>query len=653
MSAKKEKKDMKRTSDPAAIEILEQIEDKGYDTAFQRYLDQQPQCNYGDSGVCCKICLAGPCRITKKASKGICGATAYTITARNVVRAIAGGCSAHSDHGRHVAETLLETAEGHAKDYQITDPDKLKRVAERVGISTEGKDDTTLAAEVARMALEDFGTYKGVPPVWLTSTITEGRKEIFNERDIYPANVNGSVVELLHQTHIGVDADPVSIIFGGLQCALSDYTGMHIATDLTDILFGTPKPVKSEANMGVIDKDMVNLVVHGHNPLLSEMVVKAAKELKSEAEEAGAKGVKCMGICCTGNEVLMRQGVPIVTSYLSQELPMMTGAIDGMVVDVQCVMPGLRAVAECFHTKIITTSNIAKIPGSYHISYDEKYAMDNARDVVRTAIQAFKERQERPGVVEIPKVKHEVVAGFSFEAVSDILASVNKENPIGVLNDAIMEGQLRGVALFAGCNNPKQKQDEVHNYIAQELAKNDVFIVATGCAAQSYARAGMMSPKAIEEYAGDGLKAFLKKLSDASGVELPLVLHMGSCVDNTRSYDLVTAMANDLGVDVPRVPFVASAPEAMSEKAVSIGSWVVTMGIPCHVGVWAPLWGSSLVTDIAQLIAHDVYGGFFMFEMDKEKAAEKLLYHLDYRTWKLKIQKQTAEAIGTDLIHLW
>ena len=568
MSAK-EKKDMKRTSDPAALEILKQIEGKGYDTAFERYIQQQPQCNYGNAGVCCKNCLAGPCRITKKASKGICGATAYTIVARNVVRAIAGGCSAHSDHGRHVAETLLECAEGHLKDYQITDSDKLKRVAERVGISTDGKDDATLAQEVAKMALEDFGTYTGKPPVWLSTTVTKDRMENFNARDIIPANVNGSVVELLHQTHIGVDADPVSIIFGGLQCALSDYTGMHIATDLTDIIFGTPKPVKSEANMGVIDPEMVNLVVHGHNPLLSEMVVKAAKELKPEAEEAGAKGVKCMGICCTGNEVLMRQGVPIVTSFQSQELPMMTGAIDAMVVDVQCIMPGLRAVAECFHTKIITTSNISKIPGSYHISYDEKYAMENAKDVVRTAIAAFKERGEK--VVEIPNVKHTVIAGFSFEALMDIFASVNKERPIGALNDAIAEGQIRGVALMAGCNNSKQIQDEIHNYIAEELVKNDVFVVATGCAAQSYARAGMMNSEAIDKYAGDGLKAFLKKLSDASGVELPLIPHMGSCVDNTRAYDLATAMAEDMGVDVPRIPYVASAPEAMSEMAVSIG----------------------------------------------------------------------------------
>ena len=650
MSAKKEK-EFKNTADPAALEVLEQIEGKGYDTAFQRYLDQQPQCNYGGTGICCRNCLNGPCRITKKAPKGVCGATAYTIVARGIARAVAGGTSAHSDHGRHIAETLLETAQGHAKDYKITDPAKLKRVADRVGISYEGKDDNTLAAEVAKLALEDFGTYKGVPPVWLTTTITEGRLKKFNDCNILPANVNGSVVEILHQTHIGVDADPVNIIFGALKTALCDYTGMHIATDLTDVLFGTPKPVKSEANMGVIDPEMVNLVVHGHNPLLSEMVVKAAKELKSEAEAVGAKGVKCMGICCTGNEVLMRQGVPIVTSYASQELIMMTGAIDAYVVDVQCIMPGLRAVSECFHTRIITTSSISKIPGSYHIAYNEKYAMENAKDVVRTAIAAYKER--KPGVVQIPKVVNQVIAGFSFEAMMDVFASVNKENPIRVLNDAIMEGQVKGVALMAGCNNLKAKQDDGHNTIAIELAKNNVFIVATGCAAQSYAKAGLLNAEAIDKYAGDGLKAFLKKLSDASGVELPLVFHMGSCVDNTRAYDLATAMANDMGVDVPRIPYVGSAPEAMSEKAVSIGSWVVALGLPCHVGVWPPIEGSPLVNDVAQLIAHDVYGGFFYFETDPNIAAEKLLYHLDYRSWKLKIQKATAEKVGTDLIHLW
>ncbi len=654
MSAKeKKKKDIKRTTDPAALEILEQIEDKGYDTAFERFIQQQPQCNYGESGVCCRICFQGPCRITKKASKGICGATAYTIVSRNVIRMIAGGAAAHSDHGRHVVETVVEMLDGHAADYKITDPDKLKYVAEKIGLKTEGKDDATLAREAVQIALDDFGRHSG-EPVFLTKNITEGRINKFRDCEIMPTNINGAIVEVLHSTHIGVDADPVNTIFTGLKCSLADWTGEKIATDFSDILFGTPKPVKSEANMGVIEEDMVNLVVHGHNPVLSEMVVKAAKELKPEAEAVGAKGVKCMGICCTGNEILMRQGVPIVTSFVSQELPMMTGAIDAMVVDVQCIMPGIRAVAECFHTKIITTSSISKIPGSIHLADNPKYAMDNAKEVVRTAIAGFEERKERgTGVVDIPKIKNSLIAGFSREALLDIFASVNKENPIRVLNDAIMEGELKGVALLAGCNNLKQKQDEVHNYILKELVKNDVFVVCTGCAAQSYAKEGLMNADAIDKFAGDGLKAFLKKLSDASGVELPLTFHMGSCVDNSRCYDLATDMANDMGVDVPRIPYVASAPEAMSEKAVAIGSWVVSLGLPCHVGVWPPIAGSSLVTDIAQLIAHDVYGGFFIFEEDKEKAAEKLLYHLDYRAWKLKIQKETAGKVGTDLVHLW
>lgn len=655
MSAKdkKDKKDIKRTTDPAVLEILEQIEGKGYDTAFDRYIKQQPQCSYGDAGICCRICFQGPCRITKKASKGICGATAYTIVARNVIRMIAGGASAHSDHGRHVVETVIQMLEGHADDYQITDPDKLKRVAEKIGVSIEGKDDLALVKEVAEVALNDFGRHSG-EPVFLTKNITEGRVNKFRDCNIMPTSINGAVVEVLHSTHIGVDADPVNLTFTGLKCALADWTGEKIATDFSDILFGTPKPVKSEANMGVIEPDMVNLVVHGHNPVLSEMVVKAARDLKSEAEEVGAKGVKCMGICCTGNEILMRQGVPIVTSFISQELPMMTGAIDAMVVDVQCIMPGIRAVAECFHTKIITTSSISKIPGSVHLADNPKYAMDNAKEIVRTAIAGFRERKERGIVVaDIPKIKNTVIAGFSLEALLDIFASVNKENPIRVLNDAIMEGQLKGVALLAGCNNLKQKQDEVHNYILKELLKNNVFVVCTGCSAQSYAKAGFMNAEAIDKFAGDGLKAFLNQLAEASGVELPLVFHMGSCVDNSRAYDLATAMANDMGVDVPRIPYVASAPEAMSEKAVAIGAWVVALGLPCHVGVWPPIYGSSLVLDIVQLIAHDVYGGFFIFEEDKEKAAEKLLYHLDYRSWKLKIQKETAEQVGTDLIHLW
>ncbi len=652
MSEAKKKKDVKRTVDPACLEVLTKNEAGGIETAFDRYLQQQPQCKFGDTGICCRVCIQGPCRITNKASKGVCGSTAYTIVARNLVRAAAGGASAHSDHGRHIVLALKHLAEGKAPDYKVSDPEKLRRVAAKVGIEVEGKDDITLVKELTDAALEDFSRMTGEDSKWLTVNSTEGRRKKFKDCNIFPSSINGTIVESISQTHMGMDADPVSLIFSALRNGLADYVGMHIATDLSDILFGTPKPVVSEANLGVIDAECVNVAVHGHNPLLSEMIVRAAREMKDEAVKAGAREVKLMGICCTGNEVLMRQGVPIVSNFISQELPMMTGAMDAMVVDVQCIMPGIQAVSECFHTKIITTSPIVKIPGASHIDFTEETALVKAKEVIQLAIDSFKQRS---GDIDIPQIKNKVVAGFSLETLYEILGKVNPDKPVKVITDAIAAGELKGVCLFAGCNNLKGVHDENHLTIARELAKNDVLMVATGCAAGGYGKAGLLNGDAVEKYAGEGLKAFIKKLEDANDLaeKLPLIFHMGSCVDNTRAADLYIDMANEMGVDIPKVPFVASAPEAMSEKAISIGSWNVAMGLPVHVGVVPPVQGSTLVDGVARLIAHDVYGGFFIWETDGQKAAEKLLECLDYRNWKNKIHKDTAEKFGTTVAAGW
>lgn len=647
-------KEYKRTVDPAALEMLEKNEAGAkVETAFDRYMNQQPQCKFGDTGVCCRICLQGPCRITNKASKGVCGSAAHTIVARNLVRTTAGGAAAHSDHGRHITLTLKSLSEGHAKDYQIASPEKLKIVAERIGISTEGKDDKTLAGEVANAALEDYGRMTGEAATWMTTTLPQERINKFEDCDIMPSSINSTIMEGISQTHMGMDADPVNLIFAALKNGLADYTGMHIATDMSDILFGIPEPVVTEADMGVIDPACVNLAVHGHNPLLSEMIVKAAREMKAEAEAVGAKEVKLMGICCTGNEVLMRQGVPPVTNFASQELPILTGAIDAMVVDVQCIMPSLQPVAECFHTKIITTSPVAKIPGAQHIDFNEETALEKAKEVIRIAIDSYKKRDANK--VTIPDMKSKVVAGFSLEAMYKIFGKINADSPVSVLTDAIKEGQIKGVCLFAGCNNLKGYHDENHLEIAKELAKNDVFLVATGCAAGTYAKFGLLNSDAVEKYAGEGLKAFHKKLNEANDMaeDLPLILHMGSCVDNTRAADLYIDMAKEMNISIPKLPFVASAPEAMSEKAVSIGSWNVALGIPVHVGVVPPVVGSKLVDGVARLIAHDVYGGYFIWETDGMKAAKALLEALEYRNWKLKIHSETAEKFGTDMSLGW
>lgn len=640
----------KYTIDIAAHPMLERAKELGFLTTFDRAKAQEPRCNFGNTGICCRICMQGPCRILPKkpgANKGICGAADYTIVARNTVRLIAGGAAAHSDHGRHIAETLLHVAEGKLKDYRITDVDKLMAVAEKIGVATEGRDVNAIARDVAQAALDEFGRVSEYPKLtWITNTVTEGRLKKFNETTIMPSGINLSLAGLLHQTHVGNDADPINLIFTGLKAALCDYDGMHLATDLSDILFGTGVPVVTEANLGSIKADKVNIALHGHNPLLSQMVVAAAKEMQEEAKAAGAAGINLVGICCTGNEVLMREGVAIATNFATQELAVLTGAMDAMVVDVQCIMPSLRSLAECFHTKIVTTMPIMKIPGSYHYAFDEHNALESAKNIIRLAINAYKERDASR--VSIPQIKHTVVAGFSLESLLKIFKNINPEHPIRVITDAIQSGEIKGVALFAGCNNLKGKHDNNHTEIAKGLAKNDVLLVATGCAAQAFAKEGLLSGEGVSKYAGEGLKKFLGRLNEKSGLttDLPLIFHMGSCVDNSRSNDLQTMIANEMGVDVSEIPYVASAPEAMSEKSVAIGSYHVAMGTPTHVGVIPPLTGSNLVHEVVTKIAEDVFGGFFIFEQDPHKAVNRLVEVLEERTWKLAMRAKAAQALA-------
>lgn len=652
-----EPKNPLRTADPGALQMLNVAQEQHIETVFDRFVAQQPQCGFGYKGVCCRICIAGPCRVKTEegpGSKGICGATAFTIVSRNLVRMIAGGAASHSEHARHVLHTAHAMVEGNAPDYSIKSPEKLHKLASKLGIATLNREDREILKDVTEIAYEDFGRYKERPLAFLDSFLIEQRRQKFQHTNIMPRSIDGTVTELIAQTAMGVDSDPVNIIFGGLKGALADLGGEYIGTTLSDVLFGIPEPIVSESNLGVINPRMVNIAVHGHNPVLSEMVVGAARQMKEEAKKVGAEGVNIVGICCTGNELLMREGVYLATSSASQEMAIMTGALDAMVVDIQCIYPAVQQVAECFHTKVVTTESIMKIPGAQHLAFNAETAMEDAQKLVRIAIDAYKNRD--PKKISIPNERHKLVAGFSLEALTEIFSKINPDRPISVLTDAILNGQIKGVVQMAGCNNLKRPQDESHVAILKELVKNDVLVVATGCSAGAFAKMGLMSPLAVDAYAGEGLKGFLRTLEEANpqlSTGLPLVFHIGSCVDNSRGMDLVMAMAEELGVDVPKVPFAASAPEAMHEKAVAIGSYAVTLGLPTHVGAMPFLEGSDLVYGVATQIAHDVFGGNFIFEMEPYEAAKKIIDALEYRSWKLKVHKQAAEKFNTSIAQGW
>lgn len=628
--------------DPSVREMLEIARIKEISTVWDRYESQLPQCGFGESGLCCRNCVQGPCRIDPFGdgpTAGICGAGADTIVARNLIRAIAAGAASHSGHAKHLAHVLKKVAEGKTADYAVKDQEKLRSVARRLGIATENRTVDELVEELVKAALAEFSE-REQPVAWATTTMTRGRVEGLIRLGATPFGIDSVISEILHRTTLGVDADPMNLLLGGIKGAVADYAGCHMGTDLADILFGTPSPVITEANMGVLKEKAVNIALHGHNPVLSDIIVQAAgeEEIRGEARAAGAEeGINLVGICCTGNEVLMRHGIPPATHSVSQELPILTGALDAMIVDYQCVYPSLANIAECFGTRLITTMDIAKIPGATYIEFEEGKALEKAREIIRLAIAAFKARQGKP--VNIPKVKSKVIAGFSTEAIIAALAKLNATDPLQPLVDNIVNGNIQGVVLFAGCNNVKVPQDRNYLIMAKELARRDVLLLATGCGAGAFARHGLLTPEATSEYAGPGLKAVLTAIGEANGLggPLPLILNLGSCVDNSRAVDIAVALANKLNMDTGQLPVVASAPEFKTEKAIAIGTWAVTLGFPTHLGLVPPVIGSKLVTRVLTEDIKDLLGGYFIVETDPLKAAEKVYAAIQERREKLNL----------------
>ena len=631
MEALKNPKD--RSTDPAVQQVLVKSEGMDVATVWDRYGVMVPQCGFGDTGLCCRHCLQGPCRIDpfgEGAKTGICGATADTMVARGLDRAIAAGTAAHSGHARHLAHTLLKMAKGETKDYEIKDAQKLKAVAKRLSIPVKGRKENEIALDVANAALADFHE-KETPVLWAATVVTPERAQTLTDLNLVPKGIDHEVSEIMHRTIYGVDADPVNLLIGGLRCGVADLAGCYMGTDLADILFGTPQPTVTEANLGTLKADAINIAVHGHNPVLSDVLVTAIKEKENDAEAAGAAGINLVGICCTGNEVMMRHGIPACTHSVSQETAIMTGALDAMVVDYQCIMPALVNAAECAGTTIITTMEIAKIPGATHVEFTEEAANEKAAEIFDIAIENFKRRKDKP--VNIPDITTPVVSGFSVEAIVAALSKVDAKEPLKPVVDNIAAGNIRGVCLFAGCNNVKVTQDQNFISMARKLLKENVLVVATGCGAGALMRHGFMDPANVDEMCGEGLKAVLTAIGEANdlGGPLPPVIHLGSCVDNSRAVALAVAVAGYLGVDTDKIPVVASAAEAVSEKAVSIGAYAVAAGLPTHVGVMLPVLGSPVVTEVLTDKVKDLTGGYFIVDLDPETAADKLLAAIDER----------------------
>lgn len=619
----------------ATNSLLENGKKVGADSWQQRVKNQTPHCGFGEAGTCCRICSMGPCRITPKSPRGICGCDVHGIVARNFLRFTAGGSATHSDHGREIMHTLHQVKPD--GNYQVKDPEKLIRIAKEWGVETEGKDIYDLAREISEIGLLEYGKPFGTQR--FLKRAPEHTQQLWHDAGIEPRAIDREVATALHMTHMGCSSLPEALIRQSLRCGLSDgWGGSMMGTEFSDVLFGTPKPVDTTANIGVMEKDMVNIVVHGHDPSLSEMVVHYANdpEMIALAKSVGAKGINICGVCCTANEVAMRHGIPMAGNFLSQENVVLTGACEAIVVDVQCIFPALGPLSKCFHTKFITTSPIARMPDSEFIQFSAENAGENAKAIVKMAVENFKNRT--PELVHIPNQVSKARVGYSVESIKKTLDTVanSQVDDFGTLKplvECIHSGVLRGAVAMVGCNNPKVRPDFAHIELMKKLLENDVVLVVSGCSAQAAAKAGLMDPEIAKEYCGAGLKRVCELAN------IPPVLHMGSCVDISRMMILAADLAKDWGINISQIPLVGCAPEWMSEKAVSIGNYVVATGIDTFLGVDPYSKGSEEVTALLQGDhgVKDWVEANYTVELDIEKLGDLMLERIEQKRAALGI----------------
>jgi len=624
----------------STAQMLEKARADGVKTAFDR-ADELSACPIGAQNACCKHCAMGPCRLSSKApyeKVGVCGATIDTFQARGFARMVAAGTAAHSDHGREMSELFLTVAKGENPDFEIKEPGKLVEFAQHMGVQTEGRAVQDVAIELAEACLAQFSQQHG--HLKLLERAPKKRFEKWKELGILPRGVDREVVEMMHRTHMGVDQDYRNLTLGAARCSLADgWGGAMISTELSDIMFGTPKPVRAEIDIGVLKEKEVNVIVHGHEPQLLDMMVRLAEdpEMIAQAKAVGAEGINLVGMCCSGNEQLVRRGVPHAGNFMQCDSAIITGAVDAMMVDVQCIQQGLSELSKCYHTKFITTNYRCKIEGAQHIEFHGDHgAREAGVKLMMEGIGNFKNRKK----VTIPDRKQSMIGGFSHETINYMLGGSFRAS-YTPLNENIINGRIRGVAGVVGCNNPRVKHDWVHIELVKELLKNDVLVVQTGCSAIAMAKAGFMQPEAAKKYCGPGLA----EVCEAVG--MPPVLHSGACVDNSRILVAVSEMVKTggLGDDISDLPVAGAAPEWMSEKAIAIGHYFVSSGVFTVFGVNLPhVEGTKWADYLFKGLEGDL-GGKWAVEPDPYKMAKLMIDHINQKREALGIHQKKERVL--------
>ncbi len=615
----------------STAQMITKARKDGVELFFDR-ANERKACPIGAQSACCKHCSMGPCRMNTSSPYdrvGICGATVDTIVARNFGRMVAAGTAAHTDHGMAMLELFRNVIDGKTTDFKIQDPLKLIEVAKSLDIVTEGRELKEIALDLYAELERTYTQVEGEIP--MMKRVPAKTLELWRKEGIVPRGAMREIMEMMHRTAIGVDQDYENLTKQISRTALADgWGGSMVSTDITDILFGTPSPVEVEVDMGVLKEDKVNIIVHGHEPILLEaMIVSAADPaLKKMAEDAGSKGINLVGMCCSGLDALSRHGLPHAGNFSSTEAVLVTGAVDAMCVDIQCIKQDLKRVADCYDTPFITTNYRAKIEGALHIQLDEHDPLKCTEEIIIKAITRFKTRSKP---IEIPRKTSRGVHGFSYEYINYMLGG-SFRGSYKPLNENIINGRIRGVAGVVGCTNPRSKQDWSHVELVRELIRNDVLVLQTGCSQMALAKAGLTGPGAAA-LAGPGLAEVCET------VGMPPVLGLGSCVDNSRILVAAAEMVRTggLGDSIADLPAAGCAPEWMSEKAIAIGQYFVASGVYTVFGHTFPM---TQCTKFEKHLFEELEAkgfGKWGFADDPKEMARLMIAHIDKKRQLLGI----------------
>lgn len=610
---------LEQTPDPAVREMLLHMQEMGVETVFDRFDRQQPQCSFGIAGVCCKNCYMGPCRITKKCPRGVCGADADIIVARNLLRALAAGAAAHGARGRESMLALKKAGEG-TLDLPIEGEQKIRAVSEIYGLQTQGKTIRELAVEVADILLEDLSRTVPDPHRTLAAFAPKERQEVWAALDILPISVYHEVFESLHRTSTGTDGDWRNLmkqfLRTGVAFAWTSCLGSSIAMDS---LYGLPQRSRSKMNLGALKKGFVNIAVHGHSPLLVSEIVRTGQSEKyqKKAKEAGAEGIQFYGICCSGLSAMYRYGGVIpLSNAVGSELVLGTGALDLWVADVQDVFPSIMDVAKCFKTTVVTTSDSARLPGAEHYAFDHHHSNlneihDLAVKIVERGIESFQDRREVP--VFIPKYEVEAETGFSAEFAAEHFGGLE------AIADAMREGKILGIVNLVGCSNPRLVYEKAVAETAEILLKNNILIMTNGCASFPLMKLGYCSVKALEQ-TGEKLRGFLR--------DVPPVWQMGECLDNARASALFAGVAAKSGHAIKELPYAFISPEWSNEKGLCAALAFRLLGMNSYHSVYAPTQGSEKVTEFMAHGTKELLGSEMVVDVDHIALAERIVRDL-------------------------